>query len=359
MDEAQKKKSKGLKFTIIILIVVMLFFSKEENQKKAIDFIKAAKTTNRTLSLVRSIPMEGGIGDLAFYENGIMVWKDKKLTRFKIDGSKEWEKEFNYDKPMVAFGEDNIYVYEKPTGDIYFLNGSGETIHKAQVNANIMNIVEDFENILVHIKENDMECIDIFNREGNIIENAAIEEGNILTYSMNRDGVTYAISTLNLKGDNLKSEVQIFKISGESLFTTEIDDEIVLYSNFIDKDKLVVMTDKSLYLLDDGNISWEKQIQLIKDIYIDNERINILHGNSLETISIDGKTEEKYAFTEGYNKIIPYDRYMVLYGDEYILGLRNGKEAFKYKGEETILKVVEGKQNLFVIYENRIELLSL
>ena len=359
MDEVQKKKkNKILRFIIIILIVLMLLFLKKENQEKIIDFIKAPKITNQTLNLVESIPIYEGIDDLAFYEKRIMIWKDNKLTKLKIDGSKEWEKEFNFDEPMVSFGEKNIYVYEKSTGDIFFLNETGETINRAGLKANINNVVENFGNVLVHITKDNMEGIIILDKEGKIIEDNIIDS-NILTYSMNHDGISYAISTLNLKGNNLKSKVQGFQLNGKFLFTTELNDEIVLYSNFIDKNKLIVMTDKSLYLINNGNILWEKQFKLIKDIYVHNGKINVLYGNVLETISADGETEEKYNFTEDYKKIILYDKYIVLYGDDYMIGLINGKEAFKYKSEENILKVVEENQNLIVVYENKIKLLSL
>ena len=360
MEEKQKKrKNILLKSIIIILIGVMLLFSKKENQEKIIDFIKASKITNKTLKVVESIPIEKKIDDISFYEKGIMIWRDKKLTRLKMDGSKEWEKQFNLDEPDVKFGENNIYVYEKSTGDIYFLNGAGETIHRVELRTSIDNMIESVGNILVHIKNSDREGISILDKTGKTIGDTLIKDGNVLTYCMGQDNITYAISTLNLKGKDLKSKIQGFRIGEESLFTTEFNNEIVLYSKFIKNDKLIVMTDKSLYFLNKGNILWEKQFQLIKDIYVDKEKINILYGNTLETISIDGRAEEKYSFTEEYKKIIPYDKYLILYGDEYIMGLIDGKKVFKYKSEETILEIVERKQNLIVTYKDKIQLMSL
>ena len=145
MKEAQKKKkSKGFNFFIIILIGIMLFFSAKENQEKFISFIKDGETKGRALKVGGSIPMEDGIEDIGFYEKGIMVWKDKKLIRLKMDGTKEWEKEFNLDDPKIVFGENNIYVYEKPTGDIYFLNERGETVERIQLETKINNIVESY-----------------------------------------------------------------------------------------------------------------------------------------------------------------------------------------------------------------------
>ena len=359
MEEKQNKNNKLNFFIIIIIIGIILLFSKKENQEKFIGFLKSSKTINKRLKTVESIPINKDIDNIGFYEKGIMIWTDKKLIRLKSDGSKEWEKEFNLDDPMVTFGQKNIYVYERSTGDIYFLNGAGETINRVQLNAQINNLIERFENVLVHIKNPDIESLTILNRDGEIIENTLAKDRNILTYSMNRDNTTYVLSTLNLKWENLKSEIQAFQLGEKLLFTTEFNNEIIMYTNFIEKNKLIVMSDKGLYCFDQENILWKKQFQLVKDIYIDKEKVNVLYGNTLETISPDGKIEYKYLFTEEYNKIIPYDKYLVLYGDGYIIGLRNGEEVFKYKSEETILKVVQGKENLIIIYDNKIDFMSL
>ncbi|HFL3828514.1 TPA: DUF5711 family protein [Clostridioides difficile] len=355
----ENAQNKGLKLFIIILIGIILLFSKEENQKKAIKFIEDIKISKKNLKVIESIPINEGIDDIFFYEKGIMVWKDKKLTRLNIDGSKEWEKEFNIDNPKISFGEENIYVYEKPTGNIYFLNAMGETVHRIELKAKINNVVENFRNLLVHIKKENIESINILDKKGKIIVNSLIKDGNILTYAMDKDNKNYVISILNLKDKKLKSEIHVFEMGGKSLFNIEIQDEIILYSSFIDSDKIITMTDKGLYLINDGNILWKKQFQLIKDICINNDKINILFGNTLETISIDGRVEEKHSFSEEYKKIFIYDKYLVVYGDEYIIGLKNGKEVFKYKSEERIHKVIQGEQKLILVYENKIQLMSL
>ena len=50
---------------------------------------------------------------------------------------------------------------------------------------------------------------------------------------------------------------------------------------------------------------------------------------------------------------------MVVYGDEYIMGLKDGEEVFKYKSDENILEVIEGRENLILRYKDKIELMKL
>lgn len=355
----KQKKGIGIKLFIIFLIGIMLLFTKQESQERFISLITRGKTPKDNLKIVGSMKIGQGINGIGFHGKDIIIWENNKLGKFKIDGSNEWEKAFSFDQPMLRFGKDNIYVCEKTTGDIYILNSQGETLKKVELNTEIINLKEENNNTLVHIKniDTDLESIKILDKNGDIVDEILAEGGNILTYSINED--TYAISTLELDEEKLKTKVETFKISGELLYTSFFNDEIVLFSSFIDRDKLLTMSDNTLYLIDRENKLWEKKLQLVKDICIDKNKINILYGNTLETLSLNGETEKKYSFTEEYNNIIAYDKHLVLYGDENIIGLKNGKEIFKYSSDEIILDVLESKQNLIVIYENKIDVLSL
>ncbi|MCF6466139.1 DUF5711 family protein [Clostridium sp. Cult2] len=355
----KQKKNTGFKFLIIIFIGIILLFSRRDNQEKFINFIKTSKIRNKELKLEKSIPIDINIDQIAFYDGSIVVWGDNKLRRLKLDGNLEWQKEFNIEEPMAYFGEEGIFICERSMGQVYSLNPKGETIEKFQLNGKVYNIDKRAENILVHIKEGDREVIKILDSNGQPIGEKLVENHNILTYSIGENNKRYALSTLNLKGENLKSEIQTYGLEGEFLWTASLDNEIVLYTNFIDEDNLIVLSDKGMYLLNDGNILWKKQFQLIKDINMDEENIHILHGNILETISFDGRTVEKKSFIEEYKKIIPFEKYLILYGNNYIIGLKEGEEVFKYKSEDSMLSVTQGAQKLFVVYKNKIDIILL
>lgn len=358
-DKQKKKNSIGFKIFIIILVGMILFFLKEENQKKFIQFIDNTRSVDIEAKITESIPVEEDTEKILIHGEGMILWKENHIIKLDIGGSKEWEREFVFEEPAISVGEQYIYVYEKPSGIIHFLNSSGETVHRVDLKARIMNIVESYENILVHIKTKDIERINILDMEGKTIEDALIKNKNILTYSINKDGATYIISSLDLKGDGMKSEEYVFKKGNQSLFNMEFKDEMILYSNFIDRNKVVIMTDKGIYMAKDGEILWQRNLQLVKDIYMDKSNIHLLYGNILETISIEGTTEEKKSFTEEYKKIIPFNGYLVVYGDEYIMGLKDGEEVFKYKSDENILEVIEGRENLILRYKDKIELMKL
>ena len=352
-------KSKGFKFFVIIFIGIILLFSKRENQEKFINFIKDSKIGVKELELKDSIPIGINIDQAATYGDSIILWGENRLKKLKLDGKVEWEKEFNTDEPLAYFGKEEIFVYERPIGQVYILNPQGETIDNLKLNMEIYNIAESSGVILAHIKEEDNEKINILDKKGNLIEERSTENKNILTYCIDKNNKSYGLATLNLKGENLKTEIQIHGIEGEFLWTAYLDNEIAMYLNFDDKNNLIVLSDKGIYQINDGSILWKKQFQLIKDIYMDDENIHILYGNTLETISFDGRTLEKDSFTEEYRKILYFDRYIVLYGNNHIIGLKEGREVFKYKSEDPIIKVMKGVQKLIVVYEDKIDIIPL
>ena len=90
-------------------------------------------------------------------------------------------KEFNTDEPLAYFGKEEIFVYERPIGQVYILNPKGETIDNLKLNMEIYNIAESSGEILVHIK-GDNERINILDKKGNLIEERSTENNNILTY---------------------------------------------------------------------------------------------------------------------------------------------------------------------------------
>lgn len=360
MEEKKKGKSHiSFKIFILILLGILLFFLKEENQKKFIQFIDRTTLMSLEPMIEDSIFIGEDIEQVFAYEEGIILWKENQISKLSLDGSKEWEREFVFEETGISVGETYIYIYEKPSGIIHFLDNKGETIHRVDIETSIMNLVENIDNILVHFKGTNGEGICILDMEGNIVDSSIVSNRNILTFSVDDEGdLTYLVSSLDLGKDAIKSHVEVFKKGEQSQLDKEFKDEIIFYSNFIHRDKILIMTDKSIYMLKNEDILWEREFQLIKDIYIDRTKIYVLYGNTLETISIDGITQEKISFTEEYKKILPFNGYLIVYGDEYIMGLNRGEELFKYKSDKDVLKLIGGTENLILVYSDKIELMK-
>ena len=353
----KNKNNRGFKIFLVFLVLSILILADENIQKAIINRIKKVNIGIKSIDfkVSESIPISGEILDIGNYK-GIVLWDGKKLIKIDNNGDIIKEKEFNLEDTHLHMGQDRIYVYEKPSGDIYILNEEMETIDKIKLEGRIENIVESFDYILVHTKEDYGESLKILNKTGQIIENIITENRNILTYSTNKEGNKYTISTLSFEDTTIRSQIQTFEIGGQSIFDHSFKDEIILYTKYISQDKLIIMTDKNIYCISGDEVIWNKSYESLKDIYVDNEDIYLLYSNSLDVITENGDIKYNYSFSEEYRKILVYDKFLIAYGEEYIIGIMEQEEVFKYNAESTILKAIKDGKKLMILYSDKIDL---
>lgn len=355
-----EEKTRGNKFSkviILLLIGLVIFFSNKENQDKFVNYINSLSIGKKSLHVDKSVFIDNQIEKVTYGNNKILVWGNNKLSLYDLNGSKEWEKEFNLNSPDVLFGNDRVYVYDRISGDIYCLNSSGETLTRIQIGTEIKSVTENGERLLVHTVEQNNEGLKILDSNGNIVDDRSLEN-RILTYCIEDDNRKYAICTLNLADQSVKTEVQIYEIKKELVSALSFEDEISLYANFLRKDRLLVLTDSNLYFIENGSVLWKREMDNVKDISVDENSIYILNSNSYKAISKDGDVRHEYSFTQDYDSITTIKNYVVLWSSDGLVGLRDGKEMFKYQPKDEIYDVIEGDQYLLIIYQNRIDLLS-
>jgi len=360
-----KRGSKLLRGIIIVLIGVILFFSNEKNKERFLGFVGSVSTSKssesniqQNLQVINSISIENPIKQIAYHDDKIAIWTSNKLFIYDLKGSKILEKDFRLNNPNFYIGNERIYVYDRDVGDIYILNFNGNTIGRIQIGGEIKSISESRENLIVHTVEENNEVLKILNFNGQVKDSRSVED-KILAYCIDDENRAYGICTLNLIDDGIRTEIKLYKIKGDIITTIHLMDQISLYAEFIGENELLVLTDKGLYFIKDGVILWERQLEDIKDIYVDiNNNINILAGNTLESIYSDGNEKYRYSFIQDYNRIIPFKNYIVLWGPNQIVGLQEGKEVFKYESEDQIYDVIGGNQYLIIAYKNKVDFLS-
>lgn len=351
--EENKGSHKIFKIIIMLTIIGIIFLMKKENQEILKNTFRTITIKEKSLVPINKLPMKD-VDDINIYDDVIALWKDGKLSFLNEKGDVSWEKDFHFSDPQIRYGEDIIYITDKSTGDIYFINYKGETIKRIQLDEELFNIKVDDNSLIAHIKTTDLETINIIDKEGESIRKHSTNN-NILTYGINNNHSNYILSTLILEEDKLFSELSIHLIDGEELGKIQFPNEIVIYSQFV-KDDIISLTDRSLYFIKDGKIQWKKQTPLISDIYIEKDRIYILYNGHLEEINYQGRTENKMKLNEDYNKIIPFGKGLVLYGENNLIGIQDSMEIFRLKSNHEILGVYEIKGNLMLFKPLELEL---
>lgn len=346
MEKERENNHKVFKIFIIILIIGGLFLFKKENQEKIMGMINSITNKEKTLILLDSFP-KGDLVDLNIYDDTIVKWDDNKLSFLNIDGIKIMEKEFNFTDPHIFFGENIIYPMDKATGDIYYLNKKGETIDRLEMDKEIFNFEEINQNVIFHGKTLNMENVNILDGERIQIGHYSYDAEHILTYSTNKEGTKNILALMDLNQGLIKSRIDCYGENNEKLYEIEIDGEIVVYLGFTPKDEIVALTDSGIYFIKDEEVLWKKDLNLIKDIYLNEGGIHILYSNYLEVIDFDGKTKDKIGFIEEYKKIRAFKNNVLVYGNNNMALVQGEKEILKEEME--IRDIYTSKSKILVL----------
>lgn len=346
MEENKKSNYKGFKVFIISFLVLSMILLKKENQNKIINILDSIGGKEKFLKLTDSFENNGDILDINIYDGVIVKWENNKLSFLKSDGTLILKKEFNFTNPSIYYGDKYTYIMDKSSGDIYSLDKKGDTINRLQLNKEVFNLKESYQNLIYHIKNLDVESINILDKDKVLIGNYSYENKNILTYSTNKDGTKNILSLLDLNENTLKSQLDIYGEKNQKLSSIDVVGEIVVYLEFTAKDEILALSDRSLYFIKDGKIMWKKQFDLIKDIYLREDSVYILYSSYLEYIDFDGRTEGKISFAEDYKKILPFEEKILLYGDNNIVIVDGDKQILKHN--ENIIRVLTHKDQIIV-----------
>lgn len=345
MEEEKKNNHKGFKIFIIIFIIGTLFLFKKENQEKIIGIINSITNKEKTLILIDSFP-SGDIVDINLYDDTIVKWTDNKLSFLNIDGTKIIDKEFNFTEPDIFFGENIIYPMDKATGDIYYLNRKGETIDRLEMDKGIFNFEEINQNVIYHGKSPNVEDLNILDKNRIQIGHYSYETENILRYSTNKEGTKNVLALMDINQGFIKSRIDYYGENNEKLNEIEIDGEIVVYLGFTPKDEIIVLTDSGIHFIKDEEVLWKKDLNLIKDIYLNEKGIHILYSNYLEVIDFEGNTKEKIGFMEEYKKMIAFKNNTLVYGNNNMVLVQGEKEIMKEEIE--IIDIYTSKNNILI-----------
>lgn len=361
MEKDIAKRPRGFKIFILILLLLIVFFSNEDIRLKFEDLIRKIGGNSKTLVLKDSFPIKINTENMKLYENMLIRWEEGSIIAVRIDGNKGWEKKSDFQEPLVSFGKNNIYFSEGSTGDIYYLSKEGKSIKRVEMKSQISRMFEK-NNALIIAQNNDAGGkLSILDGNGKLIASSIFEDGYFLDLNVDDKKTKYGISTLNLDEDNMNSTFVLYEMNGKEINRYKFNDEILIFTQFVNNDNLILLTDSKIYFLKSNNIIWEKGMNKIKNIYVQDKNIYLLYDDTLEIINFEGKTEEKISLKEEYNKIIFFnDKYFLLFGDTYISGFsKEGKEVLKYKTDGEIKNVFANGKEVVVIFPEKIEIMEI
>lgn len=353
MEVKKNKDFKSIKLFIIIVLAIGVFFIKEDNRNKVIGFFDSVINRKKDLVLTKTIDIDSEIEKIEGYDNNIVLWKNNKLVFMKLDGTIELEKEFNFEDGEVFFQEENIYVADKISGDIYLFDSKGNTIDRFKTEENLFSLKGFDDKVAYHRQSPDGDKLVILDSNRVNEYEIVYSDKNILTYSMYLNQTDYAVSLLNLNNTSISSDIEIYK-AGEKSAEINIENEIIIKMNVLDDDSIVALTDSSIYFIKNEKILWNKELGKTKDIRVKDREIYILYDNSMEIIALDGTIVNKMNLSDDYKKIDFMGDSILLHGSQSLSIINDG--AVSFKANESIKDVLVLDNRIFIWNENKLNI---
>lgn len=355
MEEENLKLPKGYKTYLIILIIAAIVLIIPASRQKIFSALNLFDGGEVELFQVNEFNVDREILKIDISGDKIIQWKSSSLSFLDFNGFEEQKKEFKSTDSDVIF-EDYIYLLDKSSGKLELLDKKGSSMGKLDLKTSFEKLKVDEEKIFIYRKDEDQETVDIIDIEGNLLKSHQ-EYVPILTIDMAEKEDKYVVSTLYVE-DELKSMVTIYSLDEEEIGSFEFKDEIVVYTSFI-KDRVVVATESKLYILEDKNIKWEKEIESLKDITVVNKDIYILYKDKFEVINQRGKVKEDISLGKSFDNIRLTDQGVVLFNKRDIIIPNDKGNRLEFKSKEDIMDVQYDDGNLLVHKDGKMEIYNI
>lgn len=326
---------KGFKIFLIVFTIAILIFI---NRDRLMEMVEGQSSD---FQLVETL--EDGY-NYRFFKGELIRYDDKTIAHLETFDELTLQKELNFTQPMVYFADKYIYYGDGETGDIYIFDSKLENIGQFNLKMKLFNIYETDKYLMIHNKE-DKETLYSINNQGGIIYKNTVDD-NMLNYDMGPN--TYAFVTVSME-DDIISTLHLYDFQGNLVDTMDFDNQILFKISYVE-DNLVVLSDKTLYMIH-REILWEKDYSLIKNIMIDDDNIFLLYSNYLETLDHSGQTIDTVEFQEDYDMIESVENSLILHGDRDVI-IMEGDKSLKLTMEDTIENLSINGNQLIVNTEN-------
>ncbi len=350
-----KKYKVSIFFILLAILISLIFLINEDNRESLENLIVSVSDGEKELKLVTSINVTSP-SKMKVYADNIYLFDENMISSFDMEGRLISENQLDFEDPLVHFGDNYIYIGDSASGEVYKLDHDGQTKEEKDFEKSLFALREEDKNTIYHTKSEGVENIYIYDDKDVLIGDHSFEDKSIINYGLHPSASSYAVSLLNLQEDRLKSELLFYGSNNTLLNSFDIADEILIYNKVLRDNTIISISDSSLYSIREGELLWSKPFNIIKDIYID-EDIYILYSNYLEIIDFKGELVDKISFTSDYEKILPFNKDMLVYGKAGLVLLSDGEEKMSHSGQIDLLSA--SGPNILILNGDKLDIYRL
>lgn len=336
-------------FLIIILGIIIFTYGKEFltllDEKKVYNVVNIQTTKIDTLDKYK------------FFNSGLITYNNQKIIFLDYKNSVIWENEDGSFSKKVYVTDSNIFRNMEDT--IQVLDKNNQKFVMSEIQGDIVNVSRENEKTYMIIKNSaGQNSLYIMNGNNEIVLDNKVFEDNVTGVSISDKSEGYSLITLRFENDSIINTLYFNLIDDIELWSTEIENEILIKAQIVNNNVVVIGTDNVYYFNINGKLMWKNGIyNKILDYEINkaSQQIYILSKQDADTELISYNFEGKVT---GVNKAPGNIQKLKVYEDRVFVYNENSIYLIHGLKTDKIYEDTEGNIADFIVEGNDIRILS-
>ncbi len=307
------------------------------------------------------------------YKGNILILKNNLLTAYNLNGNEEYTLDIEISNPIFKSEGDYLCVAEKNGKKIYVISDRN-IIWQKEIEANISDIAINSNGYLAVSATGTLykTIIQTFNNKGEEQFTTYLSFTYVVDMSISPDNKNLAIAEANFSGILIQSNIKIISIEkakkgeSESIIYSDSNTQgdLIVNIKYQEKDELTCVYDNHVEVIKDGVkstiLNFEEQETLFIDL--NNKIVRILKTNSqifLQITNTNSESTKEYEISEPKGIWACENVIAINLGSEVLFYSNSGWLIKKYYASQEINKVVLSNNLAGIVYNDKIELVSL
>ncbi len=333
MEILKKINKKILFFSLIIIFVII-----------SIIYIFTINSTS--LGFSSNIPFEGDYKNIGILDDRIFLLKGKSLESYDEEGSNLLKSTVPTKTGSITGDKNKVIFYDKKK--IYIIDKKGNIENSKTVKFEIRNIKLENDIIFI-VGYNDILLLDLKGKEITSLKT----DKDIATYELSEDNNILLVTTIGLDKDRYKSDIYIKYIDEDELISQTFDGEIIMYTQFLDKEEFLIASNKQILRMKNFEILAKRRITDFKGVGVLKSNVYLLEGDVLNVFDLDFNLSNALELKGDFNNLFVVNNKVILTNKnncvEYSKGMLENSRSL-----DDVHRIIVNGNGLYLIHTNSI-----
>lgn len=281
--------------------------------------------------------------EFKFFNDGIITYNNQKIIFLNYNNIITWENEDNSFSNQVLVTDNYIFRNMKDT--IQVIDKNNQKFIIAEIEGDIVNVSRENDKIYFIIKDGTSQnSLYIMNNNNEVVVDNKTFKDNITGVSISDKSEGYSLISLKLEDRTMVNTIHFNLLGDVELWSTTIEDEILIYTQIVNNNVIVIGTNNIYYFNTNGKLMWKNGIyNKIIDYEINKEKqkIYMLYNkdgaSELITYNFEGKVTEVNKTPSDIKKLKVYEDNVFVYNENSIYLIHGTKTDKIYEDTESII----------------------